>query len=908
MAEWKQEIRSRLIGSNLEPAREAEIVEELSQHLADRYTESLAGGAAPDEAYRTALMDLNDGGSLARELQRVERSVEQEPIILGTNRRTYMIADLWQDLRFAARMLVKKPGFTLIVIITLSLGIGANTAIFTLINVVMLKSLPVSHPEELVMLTRSSGDSRNPSSINQALWEQIRDRQDIFSGVCAYGSTSADLSTGGEARPVSVGLVSGGFFSTLGVRPVLGRTLTDADDQRGCSLVAVITHAFWQSEYGGSADIVGKSVAINGRQLQIVGVAEPAFFGVEYGYNAPIWAPQCAGTIIRPGASSGGGWIIGRLKPNGSLEQSRARLATLTPGILEATLPTDANAEAAAQYRESTFGVVPFAKGLQGLSRTYGDALLILMAIVGAVLLIACANIANLQLARGAARRHEIGVRLALGASRSRLIRQLLTEGLLLSLAGAAFGLLFAHWGSRVLVGFLARHNQVVALDLTPDLRVLAFTFLAGALTGLLFGLAPAWRAAHVDPLATLKPSGRGAAEGHSRFSTSRALVVAQIALSLVMIAGAGLLLSSWRRIVSLDPGFRSEGVLLVSVATGLARIPAEQRGMTYSRILERLRAIPGVAVASVAWRTPFGGNARIPIDVEGFTPPSGDDARVQMNQVSEGYFATLRTPILAGRDFNQGDTPALPEVAIVNEELARKFFGGARALGQHFRVPSGDGFSQPIEIIGIVANTKEFNLREANLPIAYFSLSQETRPGPSFNFALRTEGSPAALIPSVKAALAEIEPRFILNLRTLQQRLDETTRVPRTIGMLSGFFGALALLLAALGLYGVISYSVVRRRKEIGIRIALGATRVRIIRMALGEVGRMVVAGVALGVLLALAVTRLMATFLYGVEPNEPATLAFSAIILAVVAFGASLLPAWRAARLDPMAALHDD
>ncbi len=700
--------------------------------------------------------------------------------------------------------------------------------------------------------------------------------------------------------------MSGGFFSTLGVRPALGRTLNDADDQRGCSPVVVITHAFWQSEYGGSADIVGKSVAINGRPFQIVGVAEPAFFGVEYGYNQPIWAPQCAGTMIR--GYRGDGWVIGRLKSGITLEQSRTRLAALAPGILEATLPTDANAEAAAQYRKSTFGVVPFAKGLPGLSRTYGEALLILMAIVGAVLLIACANIANLLLARGAARRHEIGVRLALGASRFRLIRQLLTESVLLALAGAAFGLLFAHWGSRVLVGFMVRRNQVVALDLTPDVSVLAFTLAAGALTGVLFGLAPAWRAAHVDPLATLKPSGRGVAEGHSRFSTSKALVVAQIALSLVMIAGAGLLLGSWRRIVALDPGFRSEGVLVVSVATGLARIPAEQRGLTYSRILERLRSIPGVAVASAAWRTPFGSNARIAIDVEGFTPTPGEDARVQLNQVSEGYFATIRTPILAGRDFNQGDKPALPEVAIVNEELARKFFGGARALGQHFRVPSGNGFSSPIEIIGIVANTKESDLREASLPIAYFSLSQETRPGASFNFALRAEGSPSALIPSVKAALTEIEPRFILNLQTLQQRLDERTRVPRTLGMLSGLFGALALLLAALGLYGIISYSVVRRRNEIGIRIALGATRARIIRMALGEVGRLVVTGIALGVLLALAVTRLMAMFLYGIEPKDPATLALSALILAAVAFGAALLPAWRAARLDPMAALRDE
>src|SRR5215510_15354834 len=350
MPEWKDEIKNRLGGLKLEPMREAEIVEELSQHLADRYVESLTRGATPDEAYRAALTELIDDESLARELRRVERQVGQEPIVLGTNRRGNMIADLWQDSRFGARMLVKKPGFTLIVVITLALGIGANTAIFTLINVVMLKSLPVNHPEELAALyLNAGGASRNPSSFSQALWERVRDQQDVFTGVFVYGSTGADLSAGGESRPVAVGLVSGDFFSTLGAHPVVGRTLTEADDQRGCAPVAVITHAFWQSEYGGRADIVGKSVVINGQSVQIVGVTESPFFGVEYGYYAPIWAPQCAGTILRPGAYSGGGWVIGRLKPGVTMEQSRTRLAALAPGILKATIPTNASAETLAQ-------------------------------------------------------------------------------------------------------------------------------------------------------------------------------------------------------------------------------------------------------------------------------------------------------------------------------------------------------------------------------------------------------------------------------------------------------------------------------------------------------------------------------------------------------------------------------
>src|SRR5215813_11268685 len=719
---------------------EQELTEEIDAYLEMLVEQKINAGLDPAEARRAALIELGGREQVKEKVRDVSAG--------------HHLETLWRDVRYGARMLLKSPGFTLIVVITLALGIGANTAIFTLINVVMLKSLPVNHPEELVGLyLNAGGASRNPSSFSQALWEQIKDRQDVFTGVFVYGSTGADLSSGGETRPAAVGLVSGGFFSTLGVRPVVGRTLTDADDYRGCPAVAVITHAFWQSEYGGSADIVGKSITMNGQPFQIVGVTEPPFFGVEYGYYAPIWAPQCAGTILRPGAYSGGGWVIGRLKAGVTLEQSRARLAALAPGILEATVPTNASAEATARYRKPTFGVAPFAKGIPGLSRNYGEALFLLMTIVGVVLLIACANVANLLLARATARRHEIAVRLALGASRFRLIRQLLTESILLSMLGAALSVLFANWGSRFLVGYLARRNQVTPLDLTPDVNVLGFTLAVGALTGILFGLAPAWRAARVSPHAVMKPSGRGVAEGHSRFSVGKALVIAQIALSLVMILGAGLLLGSWRRLATIDPGFRSDGVLLAGVNTRPARIPDRQLGETYRRVLERLRAIPGVASASATGLTPFGStNSRIVIDIAGYTPTSDNDARVRFNQVSDGYFSTIGTRILAGRDFNSGDVPTAPAVAIVSEDLARKFFGGARALGQRFRQQWDREFSPPIEIIGIAANIKETSDPGSSLPTVYYALSQITQPWSSINFALRADGTPASLVPSVKA------------------------------------------------------------------------------------------------------------------------------------------------------------
>ena len=869
-----------------------ELDEELRYHVEQKTEEYVAKGLGPSEARRKALLDM--GG------------VEQRKEQCRETRKVNWFQDLIQDLRYGLRQLRRNPGFALVAILSLALGIGANTAIFTLITVVMLKTLPVSNPEELVMLTWNYGGAAKSSpDFTRAVWEQIREHQDMFAGLFVYGpTTGTDLSAGGEARPVAVGLVSGDFFSTLGVRPVAGRTLTNSDDQPGCPSVAVITHKFWQSEYGGNENVIGKAVAINGHPFQIEGVTEPGFFGVEFGYDVPIWAPRCAAATL----GGAGRFIIGRPKPRVTLEQIRARLATLAPGILEITLPANLSAQAAAQYRRSTFDVTPFSKGFRLLGNTYGEALLILMAVVGVVLLIACANVANLLLARATARQREIAVRIALGASRRRLLRQLLTESLLLSLVGAAVGALFAIWGSRTLVGFLSTPRQLISLDLSPDASVLVFTIAAGVLTAVLFGLTPAWRAVHVEPHAAMRLGGRGVAAGFSRFSLGKALVIAQIALSLVAIVGAGLLLGSWRRLVTLDPGFRSDGVLFAGVNLAAARVPDDRWAVTYRSILERLRAIPGVGAASATARTPI---SPVPwkteIDVTDFAPTPGDQVAVQLNEVSDGYFATMGIPILAGRDFNSGDTPTSPKVAIVNLELARSFLGGVSAIGRHFRTQYfyGMRFDPPVEIIGIVANTKQSTLDEVDQPIVYLGLHQNPRPG-LLNFALRSERPLAALVPSAKAAIAEIDPRLPVELTTMKQQLDESLRLPRTLGLLSGFFGALALLLASIGLYGIMSYTVARRRHEIGVRIALGAAPAHVIRMVLGDVARIVIAGVAAGALLSLAVTRLVSKFLFGVEPNDPATLVLSAFTLVAVAIGAAMIPARRAARVNPMTVIR--
>jgi predicted permease len=453
----------------------------------------------------------------------------------------------------------------------------------------------------------------------------------------------------------------------------------------------------------------------------------------------------------------------------------------------------------------------------------------------------------------------------------------------------------------------MATRAPIGPLDLAPDVRVLTFTLLVATTTGLLFGLAPAWRAAGVDLQAATKPAARTIGQSRTRLALGKALVVSQIALSLLMIAAAGLLVGSWRRAAMLDPGFQSDGVLLVAVNTRSAQLPPDQRAATYRRILDRLRALPDTSAASAAWRTPFGANAQIAIHVGAASAAPAAQARVPYNEVSEGYFATLRTPLVAGRDFTSADVPTAPEVAIVNQELARAFFGGA-AVGRQFRVVENNGLSAPVEIVGIVANTKENSLQETDKPIVYFPLTHNSRPGAGYNFAVRARGSTATLAPSVKNVFAEIDPRLSLTLTTLQERVDSSVKLRRVLALLSGFFGALALLLASIGLYGIMSYAVARRRGEIGVRIALGAERAHVVRMVLSDVSRMMAAGIAIGLLLSFATTRLMTSFLFGVTPTDPATLAASVLVLTIVGLGAAALPARRAARLDPVAALRED
>jgi predicted permease len=890
---WLRRLRNHLRGN----AVSSEISKEMQFHLAERADDLVATGLSPAAARREARRRF---GSLAYQTERT-----RERDLLG------WLDALTADVRYALRSLRAAPVFATVAIVSLALGIGANTAIFSIINAVMLKALPVSHPEDLVKVVRSA----DGSVFTNPLWEAIRDRQDMFGGVFAFGSANFNLSAGGEARRVDASWVSGEYFSTLGVHAVAGRLIARRDDYRGCPGVAVLSDGFWQSRYAGDPAIVGKTILFDGHPYQIIGVADPRFFGVSVGERPQAFVPLCSEAIIR-GANSQldrrSSWflqIIGRPKPGVTTKQIDARFATLASAIVDASIPSDWPAAALERFKKAAFHVTPAAKGFSDLRMMYTKALYVLMAIVSVVLLIACANVANLLLARATVRQREMAVRLALGAGRGRLARQLITESLLLASLGAAVGIVFATWGSRVLVRLLSRTDRVVSLDLGVDQRVLLFTIGVTTLTGLLFGLVPAWRAGRVDPQAAMKAQGRGVAEGHNRFGMGKALVVAQVALSLVLVVGAGLLMSSWRRLATSDPGFRRDQILLVAADIRGTETPPEQRLALHEQMLNSLRGVPGVRSASASQITPIEGPTwNDLIRTDGFTPQSPDDAVVWANAISDGYFDTMGIPILAGRDFGREDAQSSPHVAIVNEAMARKVFSTPAAVGRRFQKEEGSKLSDPIEVVGVVGTTKYTSLRDSAQPIMYFPRAQESAVAQYISFELRTVGPPGGIVPAVTKALASVSSRITLDFTTLDRQLAESLTLMRVIATLSGFFGALAVLLATIGLYGIMAYNVARRRNEIGVRIALGAEQSRVVRMVLGEVSRVVLAGAAIGVAVSVAVTRLVTSFLYGVTPTDLATLTSAVLLLATVGIAAAALPAWRAARLDPVEALREE
>lgn len=918
MPDWSKEIGALLTGLALEPTREFEIVEELGQHCEDRYEELLARGTLPEQARRVVLDEVA-GGKLENELKRALKPA-RPAAVPGHDEPGNMLLGLFKDLRHGARLLRLNPGFTAVAILSLALGIGANTAIFQLIDAVRLRTLPVEDPQQLADVRTAKNPygrtgmfmGANPQLTN-ALWEQLRDGQQGFSSIAAWGTDSLNMSSGGEARYAEALWVSGSFFGTLGVRPVLGRLLSGADDRPGCgSPGVVLSEPFWRREFGGRLPIA-TTIQLEGRPFEIIGVTPASFFGVEVGRRFDVALPICAEALVRGerqlSSNPQAWWLasIGRLKPGWTTEKASAQLAAISRGIFEATLPAPYDADDAKHYLEFKLSASPAASGVSALRRSYETPLWLLLAISGLVLLIACANLANLMVARAGARQREMAVRLALGASRGRLVRQLLAENLLLAVLGASAGAALAQALSRALLSFLSTQDNLLSLNLGPDGRVFAFTAGLALLTCILFGVAPAIQAARTAPGEAMKGGGRGTTAGRERRGLRRALVVSQVALSLVLLVGALLFVGTLRNLVTLDAGFRRDQLLVTSIDLSPLRMPVGSRAALKSELLGRLQGLPGVQSAASAWIIPVTGQGwNNTVDI----PNSAIKNRVaNFNRVSPAYFRTMGTPLLAGRDLNDGDTLKSPQVAVVTEAFARQYLSGASPIGRTFGVAQQSGKpNEEYQIVGLVKDMKYTDLREEFTPIVYLAEAQDTEPGTTLRVLIRSEEPLPVLAASVKRALAEANPAIILRLRVFQTIIREGMLRERLMATLSGFFGFLAAILAMIGLYGVISYMVIRRRNEIGVRIALGASARNILSLIMREAATLLAIGLAIGTVLALLAAKAASALLFGLKPSDLFTMVAAVTGLAAVALAASFLPARRAAALDPMRALRED
>ncbi|MEZ4587426.1 MAG: ABC transporter permease [Gemmatimonadales bacterium] len=820
-----------------------------------------------------------------------------------------------QDIRNALRALRAAPLVSLVAVCSLALGIGANTAMFSIVDKLVLRTLPVPEPERLAVIGDDEGD---PSSWTNPIWEAIRDRADLFAGAAAYSSTRFNLSASGEAEYVDGLWASGRFFEVLGAGAVLGRTFDASDDRRGGGdggPVAVISYDYWQRRYGGAADVIGRTISLNRTAYTIVGVTGPEFYGAEVGRAFEVAVPIGTEPVMRGTDDS---WldrrstwwleIMVRLEADQGVGAATAALAAVTPQIRDETLPTHWRADDQANYLKGGFTVVPAAGGVSSLRSRYQRPLLTIMVVVGLVLLIACGNIANLLLARATARRHEMSVRQALGASRRQLARQLLLESLLLSTSGAVLGGLIALWGSRLLVYQLSTATSTVSLDLGPDWRLFLFTALLAVGTALLFGTAPALRAARTQPIEAIKEQGRSVGE-RTGGGLGHGLVVAQVALSLVLVVAASLFVGTFARLATVDRGFDESRMLIARVAADRAGVEAGELPRFYDRIAEAVERVPGVA--SVGWSvlTPLSRsmwNERIEVR-DGIELPERERLSY-LNLISPTWLETFGTPVLLGRGITADDRAESPRVVLVNETFVRTFIGTGDPLGRVVvrRAPGGEG-TIANEIVGVVKDAVYQTLRAQVPPTMYLPGAQEGIPT-SVSLSVRAErGSPMLLAQPIARAVTGVSGDLSLSFRTLDDDISASLAQERLVAILSGFFGGLALLLAALGLYGVTAYSVNRRRAEIGIRMALGAGPGRVLGLVLRRVGAQVVAGVAIGALLSWWGSRFVGKLLYGLEPTDPVVFVGSALVLGAIGGLAGWLPARRAARFDPSEVLRE-
>lgn len=880
---------------------EDEIDEELRFHL-ERQVES----------YRRDGLDHAAAVRRARaEFGGLDQVKEEYRDALGVR----IVDELGRDLRLALRSLRATPVVTSVAVLSLTLGIGGNTAIFSIVNSLLLRALPVQDPQSLAILEE---DGQVGSSWTNPLWEDIRGRAGLFAGALAWSTVRFDLSEGGEAQLVEGIWASGSFFDVLGVHPLIGRMLTPEDDRRSggsAGLVAVISHRFWMQRFNGGVDAVGRQMTLNRVPFTIVGVTPPGFFGPDVGRAFDVIVPLGTEPAIRGSDSwldERWSWwlnIVVRLKPGQTIDAANAALVSVLPAIRHATLPPSMVPGDLDSYLSRPISLAPAATGRSPLRSRYQHALLTILAVVGLVLLVACANIANLLLARATARRHELSVHLALGAPRWRLARQWLIESLVLACAGAACGALFAQWAGHAIVAQLSTQANLVFLDLTPDWRVLGFAVGLTVLTAAVFGTAPALRASRVALMASIKEGGRTLTDGRGG-GTADGLIVAQVALSVMLVVLAGLFVRTFAFLANVPLGVDVDRLLLVEVSASKTMFRETDLAPLFDRARAAAAAVPGVERASMSTMEPVTGgqvwNTRV--NVEGAPALPARQRTTNLNATTPGWFATVGTPLLVGRDFNADDRAGAPLVAIVNEAFAGRFGLGTNPVGGVilFREP-GATHEVHVRIVALARDAVYRVPRDPIPPTMYVPLAQQLRTQSRISLSVRARaGSPAALAQSIEAAMAGVSPDVSLTFRPMKEQVDGTLLQERLLATLAGFFGLLALLLAGLGLYGITAYAVSRRRNEIGIRMALGAAPGGVIRLVLARVCVLVSLGLAIGTAGSMWATRFVATLLYGLEPHDPATLIGSAMLLAGVAALAGWLPARRAARIDPVAVLR--
>ena len=899
---------SRLWGT-LRPSRgDRELEQELQLHLELAAEDARNRADTPENARRAARIQLG-GVAHAMEALRDQRGLP-------------WLDDLMRDVRYGLRLLRRSPAFAGTAVLSLALGVGANTAIFQLIEALRLRTIPVHAPETLARVTLATRDrtghvtTRYPD-LTYPLFRQISDSQQVFSNLAAWTPVDFDLATGGESRPAQGLWVSGNFFQTLGIPPAYGRLIEPRDDRAGCPAApAVVSYAFWQREFGGDRAAVGKVLRVDGHLFEIAGITPAGFFGIDVGHQFDIALPICAEPGIRGVDRSALGvadwwWLatVGRLKPGISIERATAELTALSPGIFEATVPSNYTSATAAGYRASTLRAESVETGFSRLRGRYNTPLTLLLALTGLVLLIACANLANLMLARASAREREMAIRLAIGASRRRLLRQLMSESVILAMAGAVAGAWIAHGLSRLMVSLLSTTGNPLMLDLAFNGRVLGFTGGLAVLTCVLFGLVPAIRATGTAPFGAMRASGRGLTDS-GRFTLRRALVIGQLAVSLVLLVGALLFVRTLENLATVDLGFRTDGLLAAEFDLRRANVPAGSLGAFKRALCERVRSIPGAAGATPVSIVPVSGlgwNNGLVLD------GARQESDVLINQVGGDFFELLGIPLIAGRTFNERDTPSSPKAAVVNQAFVRKYMGDRDPLGRVFHFEAGPGEPDPpMTVVGVVVDTKYHDIRKENAPIVFLAFWQDPAParssfGASLTTIVRLARPETPITRALAAAGRTLNPGVVVSVTSMKAEIEEQLVRERMMARLSALLGMLAAVLAGIGLYGVMSYTVEQRRQEIGIRMALGAGSGRVLTMILREAVVLVVIGVGAGAALAVLAGRSAQSLLFEVSPTDPLTIVAAVVGLATVGACASLIPAWRAARVEPTVALRE-